>query len=657
MKQHLKQTGFAIILILVSLTPLAARADDGPEWTGTLTSRPAGVTGTWVIGGLSFEANAGTLIEEEHGPLNTGACAEVKYYTSGGTNIATKIESQESYKCNGGGGGGGPSLKVYATVNSFPSGLIGDWVIGGVTYTADGNTRFEQKHGSFRVGACVEVKYVSGSNQALEIETESAYKCSGSGGGGGGVPHSQVYGALDSFPPGLIGDWVVAGVTYTADANTRFEQEHGPFFQGGCVEVKYQSGTNVAVEISTEEPYKCGGTGSVESKFYGLIDAIPANPQNGTWTIGGGVFVSTPATQLKQEHGAFANGACAEVEYYDDTSGGHIATKIETQEPYKCNTSTYTNQIYGTISSFPVGLYGSWVIGNETYNASAATKFEQEHGAFAAGACVKVKYYVQNGVNHATKIETESSSHCGGSGPPSLPADSKVYATIDSFPASPYIGTWVIGGVSYEATAATKFEQEHGLFAAGACVKAKYTAANGVNTLSEVETEEAYKCQQAGGGGPEFKSYGVIEALPPLFSSGILTGTWQISGVSYEADGSTRFEQEHGFFTLGAYVEVKYTRSGGINTALSIETHVAPSAGLNMLVGTLQSHDSNDDWTDWVVDGVTYKADPAIEVGASGQMPVAGEPVLLSTYRGLDGSAYVTSAALAQQVFLPAIFQ
>ena len=53
MKQ-LKWITFLTAVVLVLITPLAIRADDEDEqeWLGTISSRPEGRTGAWVIGVL-----------------------------------------------------------------------------------------------------------------------------------------------------------------------------------------------------------------------------------------------------------------------------------------------------------------------------------------------------------------------------------------------------------------------------------------------------------------------------------------------------------------------------------------------------------------------------------------------------------------------------
>ncbi len=634
------------VLLAVVLSPLMLRADDDPgdddggfSHRGLVESRPAGNLGTWGIGGQTFTAVTSTTIQEEHGPLSVGACAEV-YYVSATDHTATKIESKEPIECNDTGDG---YVQIYGVLQAFPAGLVGDWVVDGVTYAADGSTQFQQEHGAFAAGQCVEVKYHPGTMTAVEIETENSYKCNG---GDAPSAYTEIKGIVDSFPATLVGDWVVDGVTYTADASTQFEQEKGPYLVGGCVEVKFIGSTNAAVEIGTTSPGDCsGGSAAPEVKFYGLIETVP--PGNvGAWAIGGQTFLSDANTQLGQENDLFAAGVCAEVEYYVSGSD-NIATEIKTEDPYNCNGGSYTNEAYGPVDSFPATLFGSWVIDGVTYVASVGTtQFKQDDGPFAPGACVKVAYATVDGINHASEIETQSGDDCGSS--PSLPSESKVYATIDSFPVDPFVGAWQIGGVAYEATAQTQFKQEHGSFANGVCVQAEYQVIGGVNTLSEVETEAAYKCED-GSGSPQFSSYGTVEVMP---GAADMTGVWQISGIDYTANISTTFSQEHGFLAVGTYVEVYYTESGGVNTAVKIETHVAPGAGKDFVVGELESYDSTDDWNDWVVNGQTIKADPVIQVGSGSQAPQVGQTVLLSTYQ-VNGVRYATTATFANQAFLP----
>ncbi len=692
MQQMRKWIGLMIIMVMALAAPLVAQADHGDDgafdWKGTIDSRPAGVAGTWVIGGREFQATASTQIEEEFHALDVGSCAKVNYNIDGTTNIAVKIQDEEASHCaNGGGGGGddGEHISLYARMDAAPPADIhnGEWHIGGSVYTSNNNTSFDFSNGNPTTGTCVEIEYDSATPTVLRsLGTEPDFKCDAGNGTPPDQPTTQVYGVLDEFPAALVGTWVVSGTAYIANTATRFEQEHGGFFNGVCVKVKFQTanGENLATEIDVAEAYHCGSGGSepVEEKLYALIDTVPATYTTAaaTWTIGGAEFSSNPATtDFEEEHGTLAAGACAEVEFYTD-NGAKIATKIATEEPYKCNTNTFTNKVYGKVVTAPDGLYGSWVISSThamtaTYNAGSYTTFEpNDNSAYPAGQCVKVVFFVENGVNKAIKIEAENIDDCGGhdgSGTPSLPEHSKVYALLESFPAGGSMllgGEWHIGGETYIANPQTEYRTEHGDFAVNACVKAKYYVdATGNKILIEVETENPEKCQSPGSSDDAFKAYGAIEAMPGIFNS---PGTWVISGVTYQTTAATQYEQEHGFFTTGAFVEVIYHLVGGIKTALKIETHVAPHAGLGDVTGSLDGRPdiNGDGWDDWQVDGQNYYSDHAIEVDASllsnstGRISAPnGTQVALNTYLGIDGKTYVTFATAVHQIYLPLVLR
>ncbi|MDP1540228.1 MAG: hypothetical protein Q8L72_06200 [Moraxellaceae bacterium] len=64
--------GMAALVIALS-TPVMA--DD--DFYGMIESRPDGKAGTWVIGGRSFDVPANVKLDEDHGPLKVGVCAEV----------------------------------------------------------------------------------------------------------------------------------------------------------------------------------------------------------------------------------------------------------------------------------------------------------------------------------------------------------------------------------------------------------------------------------------------------------------------------------------------------------------------------------------------------------------------------------------------------
>ena len=83
---------FACTFVVYSYTGVAFADDD---FDGIIESRPDGKAGTWVVGGRSVEATERTRLEEHHGPLKVGVCAEVELERG----VVVEIESQPPYKC------------------------------------------------------------------------------------------------------------------------------------------------------------------------------------------------------------------------------------------------------------------------------------------------------------------------------------------------------------------------------------------------------------------------------------------------------------------------------------------------------------------------------------------------------------------------------
>lgn len=599
-----------LALILVPTTALAWPLNDddsGYEYTGIVQSRPAGtMIGAWVIGGRSFSADAWTHFEQEHGLLQVGTCAKVEYQIVSGTYRAIKIESQESYHCGGGGDDDGDT-EYKGIVHSMPgTGLVGTWQIGTMTFQTDTTTRF--KEGTPYVGACVKVKYNVINSQNVVHEMELDDECSA----GDGDSRQEVHGSIESFPAGLIGDWRIHGVTYTATATTYFEQSDGPFNVGACVEVTYmvQNGANVALSIKTEDEY-CGGPGgSSIQKIKGVLEAFPPAPHYGTWAVSGNTYTVTQQTVLDTRHGAFQEGVCVEVKYDPAT---RTAYQMETDSPDDCgNAGSAPGQTViktaGTITGMPTnGLFGTWTIGGTSYEAiTGTTTFEQEHGAFALNRCAEVKYYVDGATNVATKISTEHEYTCSGSG-----QESEAYGTVEILPpTSALTGTWTIGGINYLVDANTRLED--GPFTLGLLVEIKFVReADGTLRATKIEGKGEINDEDQ----DRAKAYGRIDQLPTTQD---LTGTWMIAGIDYTVTANTRLKRDAGSFQVNACVEVYYQASAsGNRTAKKIETQ--PDAKcpndadsgetLNRSYGFVEQRPPTGFVGTWRIGGVQYEAD------------------------------------------------
>lgn len=624
--------------------------DDDLSFRGTLESMPADRLGTWVVSGESFTAEASTEFDTEDGDFVLGGCVEVDYVWRDGIRLATEIDTKTDENDCDGDDDDNNATQTYGHVDSFPTDLVGTWVIDGVSYTATNQTQFEQEDGAFGAGVCVEVKYDPATNEAYEIETEEAYECNGDDDDDDNEPGNlrQTYGIVSSFPAELIGEWVVGEMTYTATAVTEFEEDDGPFFVGGCVEVKYDPNDNNTVyEIETSDSDDCqddddDDSNDPERKIYGLLESRPQNTLLGNWVVDGQNYLANDQTEFDDDDdGDFVVGACLSVEYIV-TDEGNLAREIEVEDLYQCQSGTAANWYYGTLESFPASLYGIWVIDGLPFTTDGATEFDDDDDTYEVGDCLKVKYITLDGINKV--IELEKDDDCDGDDDDQDDDYNKLYATLDSFPAD-LIGAWVIGGQTFTATAVTEFEQDDdGPFTVGQCVSAEYDQQL---LLHEVETEDDYKCRDDQNTAVS-KLYGTVSQLP----AAPFVGEWRVAGQTFQATVSTQFEQEYGLFGVGAFVEVKYVLDGDTAVALEIETHVAPNAGLQGNFGLLDSFDDSDAWQAWVINGQTYQADPALDID---RQPQANGRVFYRSYTALDGQRYLSSVTATADNFLPLV--
>jgi hypothetical protein len=545
---------------------------------GRVESMPGGdMTGLWVVGGESFIVTENTELRAEHGPLAVDACVAVHYdFTTVPPYGALLIKTKPSDDCDGGGDHGDHEAEVKGVIDALPGNvfLLGEWTVDGASYIVDAQTVFMNDKSQYTVGACVEIKYDSITSIAYRVKLDA--DCNGDGGGGGGGDHGnhdEFRGAIDSLPAnGLIGVWIVRGTEFDVTSDTRLESEYGAFVPGLCVEIKYDPSTTpyTALKIEGKRGHECGNPGDGdhvgEGELYGLLQAFPAD-LIGEWQIGGLAFQADSSTKFDQEHGPFKVGAIVKVKFYTTVDGINHAKEIEVKyEGDGCDHGDdhgshegAEGNAYGAIDSFPAGMVGDWVIGGLTYTADASTRFEQEHGQFAQGAWVKVKYHLDANDNRiADKIKTEN-EHAGGQD------WFKLVGFVESTPATGFIGEWVVGGETFVADARTQFEEEHGLLVVGAYVELKYTLVNGVKTLHEIHTEVPP-------GAGDMDDIGEIEDMgAPTAADASAVSTWRIDGQNYVVNDATRLDDGATPLVVGSTVAVNsYTATDGSLVATSV---------------------------------------------------------------------------------------
>lgn len=504
-----------------------ARAGEA-NLVGRVSAMPTGtLIGTWVVQGVSFVTTSSTEFRQDKGAFAVGGCVEVEYVGAVAPFTATKIASKNSDDCTlSGTPTGTPSVtttpsstpvtpsvtpspgaeqEAYGRVDSKPAGgLIGAWVIAGVTYNAPAGVEFKQRNGPLVVGACAKVHYAPNTTPftVREMESRSAADCGGSvptpGATSSPTPVSgtqgELYGLLQSFPTGLVGNWNIGGMTFVATANTEFKQERGAFALGVTVKVHFtvdSSGANIAREIETkfandDSGSDDDGNGSfegAEGHAYGLIDSFPANLA-GAWRIGGIDYTATAGTSFAQNDGAFAVGKQVKVEYYLGTDGSRLARKIETTSDSGGATAPTRFKLFGFVKQMPAnGFVGQWVVDNIAFVTTTSSQFKANNGLLGLGAYVAVEYFIQNGVNQVHEIETHIPP---GAGPQTTVGriDDKGGALTA---AAVNATTWTIGGVNYTITPATNLNDIQGALEVGkTALVNSYTAADGSLVATQV---------------------------------------------------------------------------------------------------------------------------------------------------------------------------
>ena len=147
--------------------------DGDIEVYGRIDSFPAALIGTWVVDGVTYEADGSTQFKQEAGSFAVDKCVKVAYFPNTSPLTIREVETENDSDCDGGAQPKRPKhvtpetpgrfLHAHTGFNARPwrrnegaghcraafptSGLIGTWVINGVEYLADGSTEFEPDDG------------------------------------------------------------------------------------------------------------------------------------------------------------------------------------------------------------------------------------------------------------------------------------------------------------------------------------------------------------------------------------------------------------------------------------------------------------------------------------------------------------------------------
>ncbi len=551
-----------LALRIASRPALACAGDDGEgempgehsqvETRGQLNAFPADLIGDWQVNGVTYTAGTTTTFQQQDGPFAVGRCVEVRHVLS--STLALSIKTEDGRACGEGEGGHVVSIgKARGLLNDFPEGITGTWTISDTAYNVISRTILDRHHGDFFVGACVEVYFVlSDTNRtALKIATEGLDDCTAHPENHVFTPTLEVHGVVSSTPPTttLFGTYVISGVSYEAIGGiTRFNNEHGQIRVGDCAQVKYyvQGDMNIAVRISSEEEHGCGHPND-RHVLFGNISSLPGTAnQIGIWGIGERDIVVTTTTV--QTGAPFTVGMVVKVEFVVASDGTLVAKSVEAKRQVKDR--EHEGKAFGILQSRPISpeILGTWTVASVTYEVSTTTRLT---GSLIVGNCVEVHYRTSPlGQRIARKIKGEDTAECTGTVGEVL---SKTYGFVSTMPMSGFVGTWVIGGVTYEGRVSSRFEQERGVFAEGAFVEVSYRVVDGVNVIIKLETH----VPPSGG---EIDDSGVVTGTAPIsasvHSAQAAGSTLVLNGKTYTIIGATLVNDAAGAIANGAKVLV-----------------------------------------------------------------------------------------------------
>ena len=374
----------------------------------------------------------------------------------------------------GGGHGDGPvGTEFRGIVEVIPDNSIGVWTISSKQYTVTEQTQIREPFGPIAVDGCVVGEMSSDATYVRELRSAREFACkkgSGDDNGGNTDGHGELYAKLVSFPEGLIGEWVIGSLTFTATADTEFSEKNGPFTVGEFVKVEFavqQDNSLLAKEIKTVAlPNDDGdndGPGhghghDIEhhAVAFGAIETVPNGGAEGVWQIGGITYTVTISTELETEHGALEVGQNARVKYWLDENGNRVAKQIKSMPPAAGGNPQGELKLVGFVEAMPAeadGFVGSWTVAGVELVADANSQFDEEDGVIDVGTFVKVKYRLDG----TTRVIVEMEAHVmpGGGDDDHIGKFEQMNDSVAAAAAGASTATWVIGGRSYVVTDAT----------------------------------------------------------------------------------------------------------------------------------------------------------------------------------------------------------
>ncbi len=415
-------------------------------------------------------------------------------------------------------------VRFAGVITSVPTGLMGDWIIGGKTVHTDATTRIDQHRAPAQAGnwaAVRALKLDDGSLFAMRIDVLP--------------PIVRLEGPILSMDD-TAGVWNVAGQQIRINSETRINERMGPAVVGAWVEVQAQEqsdGSLLALRIAVIEPKEdISGFGAIQEV---AVDHWVVSRM--TFSVGVSTTIRGPAEAglLARFHGSLQDNALVAE-----------GIRVEWREAERPHLEPVVFQ--GIIESLPTGgLIGEWVVSGRHVMVDASTEINQSKGPAEVGASVHVEAMRQSdGSLLATRIVVLAR--------PDL-ALVHFKGVIKSMPADGFVGEWIIhnddGDHPVQVSERTWIDEHAGEAKVGAPVQ--------VEALRRADGSLwALRIKVIGDGAAHVVRFrGPILYLPndPNF-----IGTWLVGTQRVVVTSSTEIDQTEGAVRLGAWVEVVGTQ-------------------------------------------------------------------------------------------------
>lgn len=398
------------------------------------------------------------------------------------------------------------------------------------------------------------------------------------------------YGTVQTVPSGgTVGNWVVGGRTVHVSSSTVFRDSVAT---GSCVEVEGAQRADASIDaskISTEDASVCGGANPGQLEFFGNLERLPASGLIGDWMVSGKTIHVSANTQIRQERGPLAVGACVGVEGTANADGSINAREVESRSgiggcAMAPDREGLEVEFFGAVQSLPAGgQTGNWMIGGRLVTVSATTQLDFAGHTVAVGTCVELNgRFASDGSVVATRIHFEDSACQAGARNAPAP---RFVGLVQSMSPVGVVGDWLVSARTVHVTTSTEIEQERSAIVVGSCV-AVHGAVQADNSIAatEVESEGADDCSPAAGGAGAFHVEGLVDSVP----LGGTVGDWNISGRTVRVTVTTEIKVFFGAIVVGACVEARGALGAdGVLAANEIE--VRSSSGTCLLHGGIVS--------------------------------------------------------------------